>query len=69
MQFAAAGYWPEGEQHLPLGWQGQLPDYADFSHAQYGKDRWLNVGYSGWSGRARVISDVMDITIFRKLRG
>jgi galactose mutarotase-like enzyme len=40
-----------------------LPGYADFSHAQYGEDRWLNVGYSGWSGRARVSSDVMDITI------
>ena len=63
VQFTAGGYWPEGEQHLPLDWQSHLPGYADFSHPQYGEDRWLNVGYSGWSGRARIVSDVMTITI------
>lgn len=63
VQFQASGYWPEGEQHLPRDWQGTLPDYADFSQAQYGEDDWLNVCYSGWSGRAKVVSDVMDITI------
>ena len=57
------GYWPEGENHLPLNWQGNLPDYANFSVAQFGEDRWLNVGYSGWGGRARVSNDVMNITI------
>ena len=63
MQFAASGYWPEGEQHLPLNWQSPLPGYADFSHPQYGEERWLNVGYSGWSGRARIVSNVMNIAI------
>ena len=63
VQFAASGYWPEGEQHLPLDWQSPLPGYADFSHPQYGEDRWLNVGYSGWSGRARIVSNVMNIAI------
>lgn len=62
-QFQASGYWPEGEQHLPRGWQGTLPDYADFSQSQYGEDGWFNVGYSGWNGRAKVVSDVMDVTI------
>ena len=42
---------------------GNLPDYANFSVAQFGEDRWLNVGYSGWGGRARVSNDVMNITI------
>ncbi|HHC3321427.1 TPA: aldose 1-epimerase [Klebsiella pneumoniae] len=63
VQFLVSGYWPEGENHLPLNWQGNLPDYANFSVAQFGEDRWLNVGYSGWGGRARVSNDVMSITI------
>ncbi|CAM3059818.1 Aldose 1-epimerase [Klebsiella spallanzanii] len=62
-QFQASGYWPEGKMHLPLDWQGFLPGYADFSLAQYGEERWLNVGYSGWSGRAKVVGDVMSVTI------
>lgn len=53
-QFTAGGYWPEGEQHLPLEWQRDIPSAADFKHAQYGEDSWLNVGYSGWSGRAEI---------------
>ncbi|KNC88950.1 aldose 1-epimerase [Trabulsiella odontotermitis] len=63
VQFSASGYWPEGEQHLPQGWQPQLPDAADFSHPQYGRDEWLNVCYSGWSGRAQIFHDVMSITL------
>lgn len=66
VQFQASGYWPEGENHLPIAWQGHLPDDADFSLPQYGEDRWLNVGYSGWSGRARVLNDVMNITIISR---
>lgn len=63
-QFQASGYWPEGEQHLPLAWQRAIPPQADFSSAQYGQDAWLNVGYSGWSGRAVVQHDVMRVTLF-----
>ncbi len=62
-QFTAGGYWPEGEQHLPLEWQRDIPAVADFKHAQYGEDSWLNVGYSGWSGRAVIHRDVMKVTI------
>ena len=36
---------------------------GDFKHAQYGEDSWLNVGYSGWSGRAVIQRDVMKVTI------
>lgn len=63
VQFQASGYWPEGEQHLPRDWQDTLPGYADFSQPQYGEDEWLNVCYAGWSGWAKVLNDVMDITI------
>lgn len=62
-QFTAGGYWPEGEQHLPLSWQSDIPPPADFIHAQYGEDDWLNVGYSGWSGRAVIQHDVMKVTL------
>ncbi len=63
LQFQASGYWPEGEQHLPLAWQDRLPDEANFSQPQYGKDDWLNVGYSGWGGRAIIQHDVMKVTL------
>lgn len=63
VQFAASGYWPEGEHHLPLVWQRDIPEEADFTRAQYGTDRWLNVGYSGWSGQAVIRHDVMNVTI------
>lgn len=63
LQFSASGYWPEGEHHLPMAWQSELPTEADFTVAQYGADRWLNVGYSGWSGQAVIYHDVMKVTI------
>ena len=62
-QFSASGYWPEGEQHLPLPWQHDIPPAADFTRAQYGEDAWLNVGYSGWGGQAVIQRDVMKLTI------
>lgn len=63
LRFTASGYWPEGEHHLPLAWQREIPGAADFTRAQYGEDRWLNVGYSGWSGQAVIQRGVMNITI------
>jgi aldose 1-epimerase len=63
VQFQASGYWPEGEHHLTAQAGRRAARYADFSVAQFGEDRWLNVGYSGWGGRARVSNDVMNITI------
>jgi Galactose mutarotase and related enzymes len=52
IQFSASGYWPEGALHLPLPWTQDIPAEANFSASQYGTDQWLNVGYSGWSGKA-----------------
>lgn len=63
LQFSASGYWPEGEHHLPLGWQSEIPSDMDFSTARQGGDRWLNVGYSGWNGVALIERDVMRVTI------
>lgn len=63
IQFAASGYWPEGESHLPLAWTDNLPAAADFSTSHYGVDDWLNVGYSGWNGRATIVHDRMAVTL------
>lgn len=62
-QFCASGYWPEGEQHLPQAWQETLPAHVDFSAGQFGRDEWLNICYSGWSGRAFVRNNEMDVTL------
>ena len=63
LKFSACGYWPEGEHHLPLVWQGDIPREDDFSTPQHSGDRWLNVCYSGWNGVATIESDVMNVTI------
>lgn len=63
VQFSASGYWPEGEQHLPLAWRSDLPEEADFRQPQYGRDRWLNVCYSGWNGRASIAHPKMRVTL------
>lgn len=52
LTFSSAGFWPEGEKHLPSTWQSVLPDDADFNQPASVADRWQNVGYSGWSGIA-----------------
>lgn len=62
-QFSASGYWPEGENHLPLPWTGEIPADADFHSPQYGRDAWLNSCYSGWGGRAVVRNNEMCITL------
>lgn len=63
VQFFASGYWPEGEKHLPLAWQGEIPPAIDFSEAKHGENGWLNVGYSGWNGVAKIQRDVMTVTL------
>ncbi|MBB1201902.1 aldose 1-epimerase [Enterobacteriaceae bacterium 89] len=63
IQFSASGYWPEGELHLPLDWTETIPPEADFNEAQYGKDEWLNAGYSGWSGSATIRHSRMSVTL------
>lgn len=63
VQFSGSGYWPEGEKHLPQAWQSDIPAEMDFSAAKHSGDRWLNVGYSGWNGMARIGGDVMNVTV------
>lgn len=63
LMFSAAGYWPEGEQHLPVAWQGVLPSDADFNQPRAVADRWQNVGYSGWSGAATLRHGGMTVRL------
>lgn len=63
VQFSASGYWPEGEQHLPLAWEGTFSPQTDFSRAKTPENKWLNVGYSGWSGRAVITHSDMNVCL------
>lgn len=63
VQFSASGFWPEGESHLPEAWTDILPAQADFGTASYGTNEWLNVGYSGWNGRAIIEHEAMTVML------
>lgn len=56
IQFSSSGYWPEGEKHLPLSWQGNTPADIDFSYAKVPDNVWMNHGYSGWNGVAHLVT-------------
>lgn len=64
VQFLASGFWPEGEQHLPLEWRDSLPPEVDFSLPVRPANNWLNVGYSGWNGAAVMESGAMRVSMF-----
>lgn len=57
VQFSAGGYWPEGPQHLPLEWSSVIPAALDFMVPSIPGAQWINNGYSGWNGIARLISN------------
>jgi len=50
----AGGWWTEGEGHLPAE-RAVLADDVDFSSPRRLPDRWLNNGFEGWDGSARII--------------
>ncbi|MCS3431245.1 aldose 1-epimerase [Klebsiella sp. BIGb0407] len=63
VQFLSTGFWPEGEQHLPLAWQSGTTPQTDFTTGRIPENAWLNVGYSGWSGRALINSGAMRVVL------
>ncbi|WP_455425407.1 aldose 1-epimerase [Dryocola sp. LX212] len=63
VQFGATGFWPEGELHLPLVWEGELTPQTDFAELKVPENKWLNVGYSGWSGKAIIDSGAMKVQL------
>jgi len=63
VQFGATGFWPEGDNHLPLEWRGELTAQTDFNHAKTPDNQWLNVGYSGWNGKVLIESGEMRVQL------
>lgn len=63
LQFSAGGYWPEDPQHLPLEWSPVIPAALDFMAPSIPGAQWINNGYSGWNGIARLISNESDIIL------
>jgi aldose 1-epimerase len=63
VQFGATGFWPEGANHLPKEWRGELTAQTNFIHAKSPDNQWLNVGYSGWNGVARIETDGMRVEL------
>ncbi|MDR3372835.1 MAG: aldose 1-epimerase [Ancalomicrobiaceae bacterium] len=49
----AAGYWLEGPGYLPTERAG-LPDELDFCRPKTLPERWINNGFEGWSGSAKI---------------
>ncbi|WBM71657.1 aldose 1-epimerase [Buttiauxella sp. WJP83] len=63
VQFSATGFWPEGENHLPKEWLGELTAPTNFIKPKIPDNQWLNVGYSGWSGSALIERGDMRIQL------
>jgi aldose 1-epimerase len=55
LQAIAPDHWPEGEGSLPSSDRPQPPpEDFDFSTSKPLPDRWINAGFSGWDGSARI---------------
>ncbi len=54
LQAGAAGYWGEGEQWLAGEHRDGLPADSDFNAPRVLPRRWVNNGFSGWDGQARI---------------
>lgn len=54
LQAAARNWWSEGPDHLPVGIDA-IPAEVDFRTLKPLPRRWLNNGYEGWNGHARIV--------------
>lgn len=64
IMFHATGFWPEDERHLPATSEpAALPPALDFAAPAPLPDGWINAGFSGWDGRARIAQPRLDLTI------
>lgn len=55
LQFAARSYWPETEDHLPAVASAiDVPRDLDFGTSRALPHGWINAGFSGWPGAARL---------------
>lgn len=63
VQFGATGFWPEDANHLPKEWRGELTPQTHFIHPKTPDNQWLNVGYSGWNGKALIETGRMRVEL------
>lgn len=66
LSFSASGWWPEDDRHLPATWTPQpIPAALRFDDAKALPAAWINAGFSGWSGQARILqdSDAIPVTL------
>ncbi|ETJ44869.1 hypothetical protein Q604_UNBC01130G0001, partial [human gut metagenome] len=54
IQAQASGYWLEREQWLAGEFCEQLPQELDFSQLAPLPHQWVNNGFAGWNGQARI---------------
>ena len=64
LEFRAKGAWPEDDRHLPATpVPTEIPADVQFETAAPLPPGWINCGFSGWDGIARIIQPGLAITV------
>lgn len=62
--FSATDWWPEDDRHLPATQTPQpIPPAMRFDKGKTLPGGWINAGYSGWSGQARILQGAGAIPV------
>ncbi len=62
--FAASGWWPEGQAHLPATKQPQpLPPQLRFDRLRSLPEGWINAGFADWTGKALIRQETTGLTL------
>ena len=70
LHFAAQGCWQEDSRHLPSGTEpGPVPPEWDFSRARALPREWVNNGFSGWGGVARIAQAGAGVSVEMRANG
>jgi aldose 1-epimerase len=62
LQAAAKSYWTEREHYLP-GEEGPLPEELNFNTPRALPRHWVNNGFAGWDGEARIVWPAKDLQV------
>lgn len=62
LQAPATSYWTEREHYLP-GDEAPVPEALDFRAAAPLPRRWVNNGFAGWDGAARIVWPGRDLAL------
>ena len=67
LEFRAKGHWPEDDRHLPAtSVPTQIPADFQFETAAPLPPGWINCGFSGWDGHARITQPELTVTVEAK---